>query len=126
MGDVSITVDTVNKKVALAFADDHSDPTGPPAGATILFSSGNPGAATLAPDPADASGLTQDITPVAEGSTSLGVAINGADGAPLPKTNPDGTPELGADGVTPVVWSVDPVTLNVGPGLPETAALTVS
>lgn len=96
---VSITVDTVNEQATVVWVDDHGDTNAAaPAGAVVAFASDNPAALTV-----DAA--TGKLTVVGEGVANVSLTI----------TNPDGSPFLEADGVTP--FPVDaPVAVTVNPG----------
>lgn len=110
----SISVDTTNEIVTVGFVDDHGDTdAAAPAGVVATFTSDNPAALTVAPDPTNA--LQGDLTPVAEGTANVGVTLANADGSPL----------LEADGTTP--WApVDAVAVTVTPGAAVGARLTVT
>jgi hypothetical protein len=104
----SITVDTDNATATVAFEDDHGDPTSPPAGASVSFSSDTPSVLTIE---TDANNPWQgDITPVSEGTANISATLSGA---------------FLADGVTPIP-NPSPVAVTVGAGPAAEATLTVA
>lgn len=109
MTTTSVTVDATNEVAQVVFIDDHGDTDAPtPAGATIEFTSSNPAAAMIAPDPVNP--LVGLISVVGEGQTDIGVSItDSATGAAYP----DWTP-------------IDPVTLDVDPGAAIGARLALA
>lgn len=100
----TITVDTTNETVTFVFDDSHGDTdVAEPTGAVVAFASSDPAVATIAVDATNP--LVGDIAVVAEGTSSISALV----------TNPDGTPFLEADGVTPFP-TPDPVTVTVTAG----------
>jgi hypothetical protein len=109
-----ITVDTTNETATLAYLDDKGDTdAAAPAGAVATFTSSDPAVATIAANPANPN--VGDITPVAEGSTDIGVTLANADGSPV----------LEADGSTPFPTPAA-VTVTVGAGAAVGDSLTLS
>jgi hypothetical protein len=106
----TITVDTTTGTAVLEFVDDHGDTdAAAPDGAQAQWSSDNTAVATIV-NAAD-NPLNGDITPVAEGTTNISVALTDASGNPL--TLPDGT----------VFPTPAPVALTVGAGNAISAAV---
>lgn len=86
MGAATITVDTTTGVASLTWVDDHGDTdAAQPANAVVTWSSDNPAVLTIDPS----SGA---VTPVAEGTANISVALT---------DSTTGGPLLEADGVTP-------------------------
>jgi hypothetical protein len=67
-----ISMDNTVATITVSFVDSHGEPTRAPAElGTLVFTSDNPSVATVAPDPYNP--LVGRITPVAVGSTNLGI-----------------------------------------------------
>jgi hypothetical protein len=111
----SITVDTTNETVTLAFTDDHGDTDAVgPAGAVVTFASDNDAVATVANDASNA--MVGDITPVAEGTANISATLTAADGTPLTE----------ADGTTPFPTpDAVAVTVSAGAAVGDSLVLSV-
>jgi hypothetical protein len=116
---VTMTVDTTDKELDLAFDDDQGNLTNPPVGATILFVSSNEAIATAPASTVNADGYTLNapilITPGAGdiGEVDFSVTILDSEGAPV----------LEPDGVTAFQDSAGTVTIEVDPGAAAIAVL---
>jgi hypothetical protein len=115
----TITVDTTNEIISLAFTDDHGDattaPNSPDGTAGVLTAtSDTPTVATVGAFTLNATGgatggpiYTAPITPVAEGSFNAGATITDDTGAPIPLPAPvAGGPQTFNDEATPVLVTV--------------------
>jgi hypothetical protein len=101
MAPGAITVDTTNETATLEFVDDHGDATTAPDGAVVTFTSSDEAVATVAAEAT--SPLVAAVTPVAVGTSTIGVTIADATGNPID----------GPDGAAITVTSVQ-VTVSAG------------
>lgn len=121
--NMSITVDTTDATVTLAFEDDHGDPTAPPANLALpVFTSDAPGvlAVGAATEGTDATtglaNFTAPLTPGTEGTANIGVDAF---------VDTSGNPITEADGTTPFPVP-SPASVTVNPGAAAEAVLTVN
>lgn len=104
-----LPVTATDKRAVITFFDAHGNPTPAPPGALVAYSSSDPTVVLV-------DGPTGALTPVGAAGTSAVVSAS--------PQNPDGTPMLKSDGLTPVTGTPDEVDLIAGP--PDTFTVGVA